>query len=213
MHSSQLILIAGPSGSGKSTLASKLASLIQEAGHSSIVLSLDHYYRDLHHLTMEEREQENFDAPDAWECERILKDAKRLKSGEPIEMPLYDFSTHLRQEETMTVLPHDVILMEGLFALCFEELNQLADLKIFVEIEDAVALERRIRRDTEERGRSRESVIERYKSTVYPANARYIEPSAKKAQVHISGTVPFQDQLAGIRSKATEEQAILRFLK
>lgn len=159
---------------------------------------MDHYYRDTRHLSLEDRERLDFDQPDAWEHERILEDAEKLKKGEPVEMPLYDFTTHLRCDETMTIAPHNVLIYEGLFALCYPQLNQLADFRIYLEIDEATALERRIERDTRERGRSRQSVITQYKNTVQPANAQHIQPSAKHAHIVVCGTTPLPLQLEQI---------------
>ena len=198
MSPPSIILIAGPSGSGKSTFAKGLAIHLESIGKSTTVIALDNYYRDLRHLTPAQRKQHNFDEPNAWEHERILRDARKLKAGETVDIPVYDFSTHLRSERTTQIQPTDAIILEGLFALCYPELNALANLKIYVELEDAIALERRISRDTAERGRSRESVIEQYQTTVQPANARYIHPSAKHATLTVQGTAALAQQIESL---------------
>ncbi|MEO0509166.1 MAG: uridine kinase [Verrucomicrobiota bacterium] len=198
MKTPHIILVAGPSGSGKSTLAQGLAVQLKAEGHACEVIELDNYYRDLSHITEEARNRQNFDQPDAWEKERLISDARSFKSVKAIEMPIYDFSTHLRTPETKTVLPADYIIMEGLFALCYDELNAIADLKIYVGLEDSIALVRRIERDTRERGRSRRSIIAQYETTVQPANEKYIRPSASNADVQVHGTLSLVEQLRAI---------------
>ncbi|MEM1221797.1 MAG: uridine kinase [Verrucomicrobiota bacterium] len=199
MKTPYIILIAGPSGSGKSTFAQGLASHLDAKGHSCEVIALDNYYRDLSHMTEEERNRHDFDQPDAWERERLIADAEKLRMGRPIEMPIYDFNSHLRTAKTATIQTNDYIIMEGLFALCYPELNTIADLKIYIELEDSFALARRIERDTRERGRSRECIIAQYATTVRPANQKHIHPSASNADVHLHGTHPLADQLREIR--------------
>jgi uridine kinase len=198
MSKPQLILVAGPSGSGKSTFAKGLAQQLKASKKSSCVIALDNYYRDLRQMTKKERSGVNFDEPGAWEHARILRDAVQLKKGEPVNIPVYDFSTHLRMDQTICIEPTDTIIMEGLFALCYAELNELADLKIYVALDDATALERRILRDTKQRGRSRESVIRQYEETVRPANTLYIQPSAQEANIQVSGTDSLKEQIKAI---------------
>ena len=188
MNKPYIILIAGPSTSGKSTLAKNLAKHILAAGHSEVVVALDNYYRDLSHLSPEQREKHNFDCPDAWEHERVLRDVQMLKEGQPIEMPIYDFHTHLRSPQTYRLEPADYMIFEGLFALCYEELCKLVDLKIYITVDDSTAIERRILRDMAERGRTRDSIIEQFCSTVQPANEEYIRPSKATADIIIQGS-------------------------
>jgi uridine kinase len=195
MNTPYIILIAGPSTSGKSTLAKNLARQISVAGYNERVVSLDNYYKDLSHLSEEQREQHNFDSPDAWEHERILRDVQRLKQGKPVEMPVYDFHTHSRSATTERLEPSDYMIFEGLFALYYKELCALADLKIYITLDDSTALKRRILRDTVERGRTRDSVIEQFCSTVQPASEEYIRPSKVAADIILHGTTPREVQL------------------
>ena len=187
MNKPYIILIAGPSTSGKSTLAKNLAKHILAAGQSEVVVALDNYYRDLSHLSPEQREKHNFDCPDAWEHERVLRDVQMLKEGQPVEMPIYDFHTHLRAPQTYRLEPADYMIFEGLFALCYKELCKLVDFKIYIAVDDSTAIERRILRDTAERGRTRDSVIEQFCSAVQPANEEYIRPSKATADIIIQG--------------------------
>ena len=192
----KLILVAGPSSSGKSTLA---RALCQEIGADrACLLSLDHYYRDLRHLSARERALIDFDHPDAWESEKLIKDMGQLLEGNPVEMPEYDFTTHLRMEEKQPISPCPFIIAEGLFALCYAKLNALASLKIFVDIDDAVALQRRLERDTRERGRSPESIARQFNKTVRAANRIHIRPSAEVADIKLDGPSPVAANLNSI---------------
>lgn len=198
MTAPHILLIAGPSASGKSTLAKNLGNYIAGKGHSQAVFALDNYYRDLSHLPEEQRAQYNFDRPEAWEYERILQDVQMLKNGQPAEMPIYDFHTHTRSSKTQWLQPYDYMIFEGLFALCYEELRALANLKVYVDLEDSIALERRIKRDTAERGRTRNSVIEQFRSTVQPANEAYIHPSKSTADIITPGRTLQEAQLDAV---------------
>ncbi|WPJ96814.1 uridine kinase [Coraliomargarita algicola] len=193
MNTPKLILVAGISGSGKSSFVQSLAEYI--GSEQSIVLSLDNYYCDLSHLSDAERNQRDFDQPDAWEKARLLRDISDLKQGKEIAMPIYNFDTHLRMPTCQRVQAANYIIAEGIFALCYEKLNELANIKIFVEIDENIALQRRIRRDTRERGRSQESVIEQFTTTVQPGNRRYILPSSNQADLIIPGHFSATEQL------------------
>ena len=195
MNETHIVLIAGPSASGKSTLAKNLASYIAESGYSQKLVHLDNYYRDLSHLSSEQRDQHDFDCPDSWEHERIIRDVQMLKNRQPVRIPTYDFHTHLRSNETQRLEAADYMIFEGLFALCYDELCSLADFKIYVTIDDDTALERRIQRDVIERGRTRNSVIEQFYSTVKPSNKKYIRPSEVAADIIVQGNSTQETQL------------------
>lgn len=190
-----LILVAGPSGSGKSTFAGDLAEAFAVRGQDSRVIALDNFYRDLSHLSPEARALHNFDQPEAWESERIINVAIGLKSQRAVEIPVYDFEWHVRSSETIRIEPAPIVIMEGLFALCFPALNDLADLRIFVDLDDEIALQRRIVRDQRDRGRTIDSVVQQYRTTVQPANECYIRPSACMADIQLSGDVPCSPQI------------------
>jgi uridine kinase len=194
---SKLILLAGPSSSGKSTLAQ---ALYQQLGADCTrLLTLDHYYRDLRHLSPAERALRDFDDPKAWESERLLKEMQQLTEGHSIHMPQYDFNTHLRIDQTQVIEPAPYMIAEGLFALCYTELNAIAALRIFVDVDDRIALERRLERDTSERGRSPECITRQFNETVRPANKKHIRPSSRHAHVVLNGSQPIQSQLRIIK--------------
>ncbi len=178
-----LIAIAGCSGSGKTTLAEELAREL-EGTH----FHLDHYYRDLGHMPLAEREQENFDHPDSLEHELLVAQLRTLKQGQPIGRPVYDFSTYTRVPgvEERVFEPH-VLLIDGIFALYYPELRALCDLRIYVDATDEVCYQRRLARDIRERGRSPESVAAHYAATVRPMAERYIRPSSQYADLIVEG--------------------------
>jgi uridine kinase len=193
----KLILVAGPSSSGKSTLAK---ALYHKLGASQTrLLSLDHYYCDLRHLSPASRALRNFDVPAAWESDRLISEMRQLVQGQAIEMPQYDFNTHLRTDATQRVEPAQYIIAEGLFALSYPELNAIAAVKIFVDLDDDIALERRLERDIRERGRSIECITRQFNETVRPANQAHIRPSAMNAQLVLDGNQSIAEQMEAIR--------------
>lgn len=175
--------IAGASGSGKTTLANELA---RELG--GFLFSLDNYYRDLGHMPFEERIRQNFDDPAIIESPLLAAHVAALARGETIERPIYDFATHTRVAgRTETVRPGAYLLVEGLFALYYPELLPLYQLRIYVDTPDPLCFDRRLKRDTEERGRTPESVRQQYDATVRPASIAYVRPSAANADLIIDG--------------------------
>jgi uridine kinase len=176
--------IAGCSGSGKSTLAAELARTLD-----GLHFALDHYYRDLAHLELAERVRQNFDDPAMIESAFLAEHVAALARGEPIERPVYDFTTHTRlRGRTETVRAPRCLIVEGLFTLVYPELLPLYDLRVYIETPDEVCFERRMRRDVEERGRTPESVRMQYEATVRPAAERCIRPSAAHADLILDGT-------------------------
>ncbi|GMQ81843.1 MAG: uridine kinase [Rhodothermia bacterium] len=183
MHYPVVIGIAGGSGSGKSTV---LSTLVDELG-SDIVGVLDHdaYYRDLNHIALEERAFFNFDHPDTLETDLLLDHLDELKMGRSIEKPVYDFTNHTRTDETTEITPLPIIIVEGLLVLSEPRLVDRMDIKVFVDADSDIRLSRRIKRDTLERGRSLESILEQYERTVRPMHLKFVEPSKREADIII----------------------------
>ncbi|HNR67248.1 MAG TPA: uridine kinase [bacterium] len=177
--------IAGASGSGKTVLANALRHALQpRAGE---VLSQDHYYRDISHLSYEERCRENFDHPDAIDFALLARQFEQLKKGRDIDHPVYDFSTHLRQTQTAHYAPQSIVILEGILILSRPDLCRLLDHKIFVDTPADICLIRRLRRDMRERSRNIESVLQQYERTVRPMFLEYVQPSQKQADLTVSG--------------------------
>jgi len=176
-----IIGIAGGSGSGKSTLVNKIIEKLKDKDVS--VISQDSYYYDCGHLTIEERKKINYDHPDSIEFDLLIDNLKKLKSGEEINQPIYSFVTSLRFEETITIKPQKIIIVEGILCLYPEELRKLMDIKIFVDCESDIRLSRIIMRDIIERGKSITDTIQRYEDTVKPSHLQFIEPSKRYADI------------------------------
>ncbi len=196
-----LIGIAGASCSGKTVLARRLA----EALPGSAAFALDNYYRDLSALTPEARARWNFDVPEALDKDLLVAQLETLVRGEPIDVPEYDFTTHTRTARTTRMRPARVVLVEGIFALYWEEVRRLLDLKIFVDIDDAVCLQRRTERDIRERGRTEASVLAQYTETVRPMYAQYCAPTARFADLVLNGESPLEASAATVLAR-TEGQ-------
>jgi uridine kinase len=181
-----IIAIGGPSGSGKSYLAQHLAQALPD----SSVLSLDSYYREFHHLGYAERCELNFDHPDSIDTPLLIAQMETLAQGWPIKRPVYDFETHARHPLPEPFLPRRYVILEGIFALYFARVRQLALLKVFVQTPDSQCFDRRLARDTVERGRSAASVSDQYTHTVRPMAYEYIWPTRHYANVIIPGNQP-----------------------
>jgi uridine kinase len=176
--------IAGASGSGKTTLAAELARELD-----GVYFPIDNYYRDLSHLPFSERLTQNFDNPPSIESSLLADHVAGLARGEPIERPLYDFATHTRVVgQTETMRAGSYVLVEGLFALYYPELLPLYQFRIYVDTPDDICFERRMRRDTVERGRTPESVRLQYENTVRPSSISYVRPSGVNADLIVDGT-------------------------
>ena len=175
-----VIGIAGGTGSGKTTL---MKNLIARFGDVVTVLSHDNYYRRHDELTYEERCQLNYDEPAAMETELMVQHLDALRHGQEIDCPVYDFTVHNRSGETIRVVPKKVIIVEGILIFADEALRELMDIKIFVDTDADVRLCRRIKRDVNKRGRSLESVLTQYQTTVKPMHEKYVEPSKKYANL------------------------------
>jgi uridine kinase len=178
-----VIGIAGGSGSGKTTIAHEILSRVGECRIA--FFPHDSYYRDISHLSLSKRTEINFDHPDSLETELLIKHITMVKSGKPIDMPVYDFKTHSRTDKTIRIEPQPIIIVEGILIFVEQELRDLFDVKIFVDTDPDIRFIRRMQRDIDERGRTVTSVIERYMSTVRPMHMEFVEPSKRYADVII----------------------------
>ncbi len=176
-----IIGIAGGTGSGKSTVARKVAEAL--LGSSVAFLEMDAYYRDFRHLTLAQLQGLNWDHPDACDVELLTAHMEALSRGEAVEMPVYEFATHSRGERTVRIEPADVIVIDGILLLADASVRDLCDVKVFVDADADIRLIRRIRRDTKVRGRTLESVLEQYLTTVQPMHLQFVEPSKRYADV------------------------------
>ena len=178
-----IIGVAGGSGSGKSTVTEHI---IHAIGRDNVaVIVQDNYYHNLSHLSLEQRKKINFDHPDAFDWELMIKHLNDLHNGLPIEMPRYDFAEYTRCAETILVPPTDVIVFEGIFALSEKELRNLMSLRIFVDTAPDIRFIRRLKRDTEERGRTVSSIIQQYLEFVRPMHKKFIDPTKRHAHIII----------------------------
>lgn len=178
-----IIGIAGGTGSGKTTVVKKIMEALH--GQEVAVIPQDSYYNDNTHLTMEERRKINYDHPDAFDWDLLCRHISDLKSGKAIEQPTYDYITSNRQAETVHVEPCKVIIIEGIMALYRKDLREQMDLKIYVDTDADVRLIRNILRDTVERGRTTEMVIDRYMDVLKPMHEEFIEPTKRFADLII----------------------------
>ena len=177
-----LIGIAGGSASGKTSIANILKENFSLTNSINII-RMDDYYKDQSNLTLEERQNTNYDHPLAFDFDFMCTQIKQLLECKPIEKPTYDFTVHNRLDKTEIVNPSDVIILEGLFALYNPEIRELEDIKIFVDTDSDIRIIRRLKRDIAERNRTIESVISQYMSTVKPMHDQFIEPTKKYADV------------------------------
>lgn len=178
-----VIGVAGGTGSGKTTVAREI---LKRAGTKQIsFIQHDAYYKDLSDLPLAQRAMFNFDHPDALDNELLIYHLKELKAGRAIDMPVYDFKTHTRTKQVQRVEPSRVILVEGILIFADKELRQLMDVKIYVDTDPDIRFIRRLQRDIAERGRTMESVIHQYLSTVRPMHQEFVEPSKRYADVII----------------------------
>jgi len=176
-----IIGIAGGTGSGKTTVVRKIIERLPQG--EVAVLPQDSYYRDNAHLQLEERQEMNFDHPHSIEFELLVEHLKQLKKGEAIDQPIYSYLTCLRSEETIKVEPKEVVIVEGILALTQPELRDLMDIMVFVDCDADDRLNRVIKRDIVERGRSVNKVLDRYEKTVKPMHLQFIEPTKRYADI------------------------------
>jgi uridine kinase len=178
-----IIGISGGTGSGKTTVSQKV---IASVGADNVVyLQHDSYYRNLGDMPMELRHQVNFDHPDAFDTELLVNHIEALGANESIEQPIYDYGTHSRITATIHVEPRPVIIIEGILVLANIDLRSLMDLKIFVDADADIRFIRRLDRDVHERGRSVDSIISQYRTTVRPMHLQFVEPSKRYADIII----------------------------
>ena len=178
-----IIGICGGTGSGKTTLAGKI---IETVGRENVILvEQDSYYRNLADMPLDERRQANFDHPDAIDSDMLMNHLKRLKGGDAIEMPVYDFKTHTRKTETEHIPPKPVVLVEGILIFSEARILNLLDVRVFVDTPGDIRFIRRLKRDITERGRTVESVIAQYFATVRPMHFEFVEPSKRYADIII----------------------------
>jgi uridine kinase len=173
--------IAGGTGSGKTTVAAKLAGAMPPG--RCITLEHDAYYRDQGHLPPAERETINYDHPASLESDLLAEHLRLLRAGRPVDIPIYDFSTHTRRPETRRISPARVIIVEGILVFTEAVLREQFDIKIFVDTDADIRLIRRIRRDLEQRGRTFQSVRDQYYATVRPMHLEHVEPSKRWADL------------------------------
>lgn len=175
-----IIGIAGGTGSGKSTLAENIR---KEFANNITMLSHDYYYKSHSNLSFDERKKLNFDHPDAFDTDLLIEHLTKLKNGKIIYRPNYSFVDHIREEQTFKVIPKKVILLDGILIFENKELRDMMDIKIFVDTDADIRFIRRLVRDVRDRGRTIDSVIEQYKTTVKPMHEQFVEPSKKYADI------------------------------
>ncbi|MBU4284154.1 MAG: uridine kinase [Nanoarchaeota archaeon] len=193
MKEPMLVALAGASCSGKTTIAKKIAERIEDmnrylsANFTGLTIKMDNYYNDQKHIPPEKRPEINYDHPNAFDWLLMYNQIRALSQNKEIEMPLYCFDNHTRKEETETKSPSDLIIVEGILTLYNEKIYDLVDCKIFIETDINKCRDRRLERDTNERGRTRESVVKQWEKTVLPGYEKYILPSRDIADLIIRG--------------------------
>jgi len=182
MNEIMVIGIAGGTGSGKTTITDRL---VEKFGGNVSVVHHDNYYKAHHNMTYEERCLLNYDHPDSFDTDMMIEHLQLLKQGKSIECPIYDYTIHDRSDQTVTIEPTRVIIVEGILIYADPRVCDQIDVKIFVDTDADVRILRRIQRDVQERGRSLESVINQYLATVKPMHEQFVEPSKRRADVII----------------------------
>ena len=207
MAKSLFIGIAGGTGSGKTTITRRIT---EQFGGQVSVLYHDNYYKAHHDLSLEERSRLNYDHPEAFDRQLFLEHLAALKNGLPVECPVYDYTVHNRSDKTVKVAPAPVIIVEGILILQDPDVCDLLDIKLFVDTDADVRILRRILRDVRERGRTLESVVDQYLTTVKPMHELFVEPSRKQADLIVPegghNKVALDMILQRIRAHLTAEQ-------
>lgn len=194
--------IAGPSGAGKTFLAQ--AVLNAELAATTARLSLDNYYYDRSQLSPADRAAINFDEPEALDHRQLIDHLNRLRLGQTIICPNYDFHTHTRREDGKQISPVDLLIVEGLFILHWQELRDCLTMSVFVETPDILCLRRRLARDTRERGRTQDSIQQQYRTSVRAMAERYVLPTRRYADLVIAGNAPIADSVERIHRRLAE---------
>ncbi len=177
-----VIGIAGGTGSGKSTLVKKIK---EEFHDRTTIMSHDFYYKQHNDITFEQRKKLNYDHPESFDTDLMIEHIRELASGREIQRPVYDFTIHNRVDDTVTVKPAKVIIVEGILIFENKELRDMFDIKLFIDTDADVRIIRRILRDVSERGRTLESVVNQYLTTVKPMHEQFVEPYKKYADIII----------------------------
>ena len=180
---SLIIGISGGTGSGKTTVANRILESVKAS--EVVFIQQDSYYRNLKDLPLDYRHVANFDHPDALDNDLLVNHIRKLRAGESVELPIYDFRTHTRANETRSVAPRPIVIVEGILIFADPRLLEQMDIKVFVDTPDDIRFIRRLRRDIDERGRTVESVIEQYAGTERPMHMQFVEPSKRYADVII----------------------------
>jgi uridine kinase len=178
-----IIGICGGTGSGKTTVANRILETV--SAQEVVFIQQDSYYRNLKDLPRDYRQLANFDHPDALDNDLLVHHIKKLKTGEPVELPIYDFRTHTRLNDTLRIEPKPIVIVEGILIFSDPRLLEQLDVKVFVDTPDDIRFIRRLKRDLAERGRTVDSVIEQYIATVRPMHMQFVEPSKRYADVII----------------------------
>jgi len=204
---SLIVGVAGGSGSGKTTVA---RAIHEPLGVDAVLLDADSYYCDLSHLEFNERKAVNYDHPDAFDVPLLVQQLDQLARGHAVDKPTYDYALHTRAQARMRVEPREVILVDGILLFADARLRSLFDIKVFVDVAEDIRFIRRLRRDIQERGRSLDSVIEQYLSTVRPMHLEFVEPSKRYADVILPEGGRNQIGIEMIRARVEKELAVRR---
>lgn len=178
----KIIAVAGGSASGKSSIVKQIDETFED---DLIVIGHDNYYKAHDDMSFDQRSKLNYDYPGAFDNELFYEDLLKLQQGQSIDMPRYDYTIHTRSKETTRISPSKIILIEGILVLEDKKIRDITDTKVFIDADSDVRLQRRILRDTKERGRSLESVLEQYIKQVKPMHEKYVEPTKKYADIII----------------------------
>ncbi|MBX7060969.1 MAG: uridine kinase [Pyrinomonadaceae bacterium] len=207
-----IIGICGGTGSGKTTIA---RAIVDAVGSENVVLvEQDSYYRNLADMPLDDRHHANFDHPDAIDSDLLVNHVKRLKLGQPIDIPIYDMVTHTRSDRVEVIEPRPVVIVEGILIFAEPRILELLDVRVFVDTPDDIRLIRRLRRDINERGRTFERTLDQYEKTIRPMHFEFVEPSKRFADVIIpeGGQTDTSIQMlcSLVRERLIEQEAVLR---